>query len=314
MCNEVSGEVRGGTVLQVHQVTGDILLHREPARRDWITPARVLAVRVLLVLLLTCAQQYAVTALGDSTFPDGTAVWPLGVDEDEVAELVAARMRDCASEVVTAPVNCPQRGSAQRVHSVKWALMGNTRDGMWVVWHRDRFYVSGTAVMTLGYVTSGSHGYEVDEVRFTAEVRWRGSQTTTADVTLGQGMFPGLIRKEGFELTREEIGAAIRRRFNACTATTESPMGIGCPLAADAPRVSGVQWKLTNLQLAHARIEPDPEFGVVRVKGSYSVTASSCGPLDSQPQPLYTQSGTYRATLIGVAKGAARLLEIKHVP
>lgn len=75
-----------------------------------------------------------------------------------------------------------------------------------------------------------------------------------------------------------------------------------------------MQWKLGNYQLAHARIEHDAEFGVVRVTGSYSVTASSCGPRDSQPQPLYTQSGTYEATLIRVAKGAAHLLEIKHVP
>lgn len=312
MCNEVSGEVRGGTVLQVHQVNGDILLRREPVRRDWTASARTLTARMFLALLLIGAQQHAVSALGDVTVPRGAVVWPVGVNQKMVKELVEARIRQCTSEIVTAPANCPQRGSAQHVHDVKWALLGDPKDGMWVVWHGDRFYVSGTAVMTLGYVTSGGYGNEVDALRFSAEVRWRGSQTTEADVSLLPGLFSGLIRKSGFELTRDEVGLAIRRHLDDCTATTESPMADDCPRAGDTPRISGVQWRLNDYQLINARIDQDAEFGLVRVTGSYSVTASSCDSRDSQP--LYTQSGTYLATLIRLGKGTARLLEIKHVP
>lgn len=299
MCNEVSGEVRdGGTVLQVHQVTGDILLRRRPARRDWITPARALTARVLLVLLLICAQQYAVTALGDSTFPDGAAIWPVGVEQKVIEELVAARIRQCTSEIVTTPVTCPQRGSVQRVHDVKWALLGDPKDGMWVVWHGDRFYVSGTAVMTLGYVTTGGYGNEVHALRFTAEVRWRGRETTEADLSLLPGLFSGLTRKSGFELTRDEVGLAIRRHLDDCTATTESPMAVECPRRRHAADQRGAveAQQLPADQRAHRpgrRVRARPgdgdllDHGVVlrlaQTRSRAAVHAERCLPGDADP-------------------------------
>lgn len=316
MCNEVSGEVRGGgTVLQVHQVTGDILLHRRAGRREWITSARALTARVLLLLLLIGAQQYVVSALGDATFPDGAAIRPFGTDEDMITRLVAERLRTCASVTVAAPVNCPQRGSAQRVHLVKWALVGDPRDGMRVVWNGERFFVSGTAVMTMDYLTyNGGYGYEVDELQFTAEVRWRGRQTTVADVGPLSDRAGGLTRKHGFELTREAVTEAIRDRFAACTAATESPMAVECPRSTDTPQLSGVLWTLNGSPLINADIQQDAEFGLVRVTASYSVTAWPCDWRKPDPLLPYTQSGTYVATLIRAARGSARLLEIKHAP
>lgn len=318
MCNQVSGDVRdGGTVLQVNQVTGDILLSGTSPPRNWATPARRLSARVLLVLLLIGGQQYAVSVLGDTTFPDGVTVRPFGVDERVITRLVEEKLRQCAASAVTAPANCPQRGGAQGVHLAKWAVIGDPRDGMRVVWHRDRFQVSGTAVMTLDYLTrNGGFGYEFDEVRFTAEVRWRGRDTTLADVSrISNREYGEPTRKRGFELTREAVADAIRARFDACTAATTSPMPVICPRAKDTPELCDVEWVLNGNLMISADVEQDAEFGVVRVTGSYSVTA---WPRDWQGKihPLlpFTQSGTYAATLARTGDGSARLLEIRHVP
>jgi hypothetical protein len=311
MCNQVSGAVRdGGTVLQVHEVTGDIVLHRVPDRRDRTALAKAVTARVLALLLITGGEQYALSVLGDGTFPDAATVRPIGADEKEIRRLTDGKLRQCASVPVTTPVNCPQRSTAPRTHPVKWAILGDPTDGMRVIWRGQWAYVTGTAIMTIDYLGHDSVGYGLDEVRFTAEVRWRGTdaETTLADVTMLPEPHGEPIVKRGLAVADEAVLQAVKDQFDLCAAATEAPMPAACPRSPDTPRLKGVNWRINRSPLLVASIEADAEFGLIRVRGSYSITASA---VDWQNSPLlqHTQSGSYTATLF-----RTRVLEIEHGP
>ncbi|MCG8923544.1 hypothetical protein [Lentzea sp. CC55] len=311
MCNQASGAVHdGGTVLQVHEVAGDIVLHRGPARRDRAGRTKARTARALVLLLLIAAGQYAISVLGDGTFPDAATVRPIGADEKKIIRLVDEKLRQCAREVVPIPVNCPQRSAAEHMHFGKWAIRGFPTDGMRVVWRGTRAYVSGTAVMTMNYLTSNGTGDDLDRTRFSAEVRWHEGDLTTADVDLLPYRDLGPIRKRGFELAESAVKEAIDEAFDICTRSTESPMVPICPRAEDTPVMQGVKWQLNKSPVANPpRVVHDYEFGLVLVTGSYSVMAWS-----QDDRPVYTQLGNYRATLVRVANGIARVLQIQHLP
>ncbi|MFD4638680.1 hypothetical protein ACFWN2_15290 [Lentzea sp. NPDC058436] len=310
MCNHVSGAVRdGGTVLQVHEVTGDIVLHPGPVRRDRTALAKAVAARLLVLLLVTGGEQHALTALADTTFPDAATVRPIGADERELKALTDLKLRQCTQVPVTTPVNCPQRSAAPRTHGLKWAIVGEPVDGMRVTWRGRRAYVTGTAVMTIGYVGHDSVGNDLDEVRFTAEVRWRGTgeETTLADVTMLPSPHTGEIVKQGFAAPDAVVLQAVKNQFELCAAGTESPMPAGCPRADDTPRLKGVNWRINTSPLPLASVDADAEFGLVRVRGNYSITASLVDGQNFAP-PQHTQSGSYTATVF-----RSRVLEIRHV-
>ncbi|SDP09802.1 hypothetical protein [Lentzea jiangxiensis] len=311
MCNQASGAVHdGGTVLQVHEVGGDIVLHRGPARRARAGRTKVRTARALVLLLLIAAGQYAISALGDGTFPDAATVRPIGADEKEIKTVVDMKLRSCASEHVPIPVNCPQRSTtAPRVHRAKWAIRGFPIDGMRVVWRGTRAFVSGTAIMTINYLTPNGTGDNLDKTRFSAEVRWHEGSLTEEDVDLLPYRDLGPILKRDFELTKAAAKEAIDEAFDLCTRSTTSPMAPICPRAEDTPLLDGVKWELNKSRVFNEAMNNDYEFGLVLVTGSYSVMAWS-----QDDRLVYTQLGTYRATLVRVANGIARVLQIQHLP
>ncbi len=260
MRNNVSGEVRdNGTVVQVDQVHGDILLHKRSSRRQWITPARTtLVVRTLLALLLIGGEQYAFGALGDNTFPEGESIRPAGVDEDNIAQMVVSMLRRCATEVVTAPANCPQREVvAPEAYDLEWQLVGDPRDDMRIRWYRDRFYISGAAVMTLSDKTADMFSSEVSKVPFGAELTWRDRPSGfpgdhlrfTERAAVGIGM------KQGFELTGLDFLHTIQVEFFACITSTFSPMAVGCPRTSHTP-VRDVRSRPRDRQLLGHPLRP----------------------------------------------------------
>ena len=308
MCNHVSGAVNeGGTVLQVHEVNGDIVLHPGRTRRGRTDLAKAVTARVLVLLLVTAGEQYSANVLADGTLPDAAIVRPIGADEKKIKELAGGKLRQCTQVRVTIPVNCPQRSTAPSTHGVKWAIIGHPTDGMRVTWRGKRAYVTGTAVMTINYVGDDSVGYGLDEVRFTVEVRWRGTdaETTLGDVTMLPDPHGGEIVKPEYPVTEEAVKHAVKNRFDLCAASTRSPMPTNCPRAADTPRIEAVNWRISSDPLILPDITTDTEFGLVRVRGNYSITA---WPVDSAARQ-YTLSGSYTATLY-----RTEVLEIRHGP
>lgn len=313
MRNNVSGEVRdNGTVVQVHQVHGDILLHKRSSRRQWITPARTtLVVRTLLALLLLAGEQYAFGALGDNAFPAGESFRPTGVDEDNIAQMVVSMLRRCTAEVVAAPANCPQREVVPPgAYNIQWQLVGDPRNGMRIRWYRDRFYIGGAAVMTLSYETADRFSSEVSKVPFNAELTWRDRPSGFLDdrPRFTERIAVDIGTRQGFELTELDFLHTIHIEFLACTTSTFSPMAPGCPRTSQTPVRDGVKWTLDGDPLKNWRVEEDAMFGLVDVIANYSATL-----YDRDGARLYIQSGTYVATLVREGD-SARLLEIKHVP
>ena len=97
MQNDVSGDVRdNGTVVQVHHVNGDILLHNGSARRQRIIAARTaVVVRTLLALVLVGGEQYAFSVLADNVFPEGERIRPSGLRTPSGGTWSATRGRAC---------------------------------------------------------------------------------------------------------------------------------------------------------------------------------------------------------------------------
>lgn len=306
MRNNVSGEVRdNGTVMQVHQVHGDIIVGRRRRSR-----ARVSVAPVLLAVLLICGEQYAFSALGDNAFPAGETI---GADENRIIRAVAEKLRFCAYEVVAEPVNCPQRATVPpNAQYLDWELVGRAHDGMRVSWHAGSFSVSGAAAMRLWYITEYGQNIAVTTFRFRAEVRWRGAQTAARDVGPILTGGTGQITKREFELSPRAATDAVRAGFDACVATDMSPMEGACPRSKDTPALGNVRWHLVADPLINPIIEQDAEFGLVRVTASY---AAIVGPRDESVRRMsFSQSGNYVATLVRTGDGSARLLDLKHVP
>lgn len=316
MGNDVSGEIRGrGTVVQVHQVHGDILLHQGARRRGWITSARVrLVTQALVAALVVCGEQYALSVSADSTVPAGENVRPLGIDEDVIVQLVADKIGLCVEEAVAMPVNCPQRLSSPITGTVTWGPVGDPREGMRIAWHDGRFSASGTTVMTAWY--GGGSEFEVIGVRFTTDVRWRGQETSAEDVGPIVNGGPGaLTPRRGFEPTRDAIRKAIRAKFTECMAENISPMDGRCPHVAGAPFSRNARWILNSDPSGNLDIRQNHESGLVHVTASYSMTALfHDDEFHAKPPLPYLLSGTYVATLIGTRHGGATVLTIAHRP
>jgi hypothetical protein len=309
MQNSVSGDVRdNGTVLQVHQVNGDILVGRRRPRRPGS-----LARPVLLAILLVCVQQYGLSALGDGVVPAGETIRPLGADGSAAIRAVAVKLRHCAGEVVAAPVNCPQRAPAPPDARVSgWELVSRATDGMRVAWHDGRFRVAGSAAMRLEYFTGGVQRLVLSTFRFTTEVRWRGEQTSVRDVGPIVAGGPGSAPKLGFDLSPRVVADEVRAAFAACVAAGNAPVPGTCPHTITERERRDTRWKLDTDPMVNPVVEPDAEYGLVRVTSSYSVALHE--PIGKARSPLATHSGTYVATLVRIDDGSAQLLEIRHVP
>ncbi|HUQ58260.1 hypothetical protein [Lentzea sp.] len=317
MGNDISGEVRDrGTVVQVHQVHGDILLHKGAPRRGWITSTRVrLVAQAIMAALLVCGEQYALSVSADTTVPAGENVRPFGIDEDVIARLVADKLNMCVEEAVPVPVNCPQRHTAPIRGTVAWGLAGDPRDGMRIVWHDGRVIASGSAIMTLWY--HGGDDFEVIPVRFTTNVRWRGQETSVEDVGPIISGGPGALEHgRGLEPTREVIREAIRFKFTECMIEEVSPMDGRCPHATGAPFHRNVRWNLHGDPAGNLDIATDQEFGLVRVTAGYSMTAFFRDDgIHDGPLPQFSLlSGTYVATLVPTRNGGAVVLNLAHQP
>jgi hypothetical protein len=334
MRNELSGRVSGvgNKILQINKLKGDVVLgdnttaaagRRRRGNRSSSGKSRngkpgggfavfLLAAGMGVGIIQSCDSGTA--NIRDTAFPSAEqGSRPGGVSDDAVARLVTDKLRSCATEVVLAPVNCPQAHSAQSAHRVRWELVGNPHDGMQVVWHNDRFFARGTAVMTVNYVTAhGGPDTAIEAFHFQTEVTWRGDETRIDSVYRPRTPPPpGTIRKERFRLAESDLPKAVREGFTACTAVTTSPMPPVCPRTLHTPALGKARWSLEADPLMNWASAQDAEFGLVRVTASYSA-ALHTDHGGSSGTPFFIQSGNYEATLVRTPNKTARLLGLRH--
>ncbi|KOV84999.1 hypothetical protein ADL03_11645 [Nocardia sp. NRRL S-836] len=247
----------------------------------------------------------------DVAFPDEEGSQPAGVGDSTVAALVADKLRQCAAEVVLSPANCPQSGSVAAAHNVRWELVGDPADGMHVVWHKDKFFARGTAVMTLTYDSAIGPGAETKPFHFQTELHWQGSASRVDDIYRPR-VTPstGTISKRRFQLPERDVVDAVRAGFTSCVGSASAPMPAGCPRTASTPSITGATWRLNSDPVTNWRIEEDSTFGIVRLTANYSASLR-LRRSTSASAPLYTQDGPYVATLVRTGD-SARLLDIRH--
>ncbi len=320
--NNVSGNVNG-VVLQANNIDTVTLTASGTHAEDTLSPQssadadlqKTSGGGFLLVLLLIGGILYSCnTSAGnvrDVAFPDEEGAQPAGIGDSTVAALVADKLRRCASEVVLAPANCPQSEAVAAAQNVRWELLGDPADGMHVVWHKDRFFARGTAVMALTYDSANGPGAATKAFHFQTELRWQGPQSRVDDVYQPR-VTPstGTISKRRFQLSERDVLDAVRVGFDSCVGGPSAPMPVTCPRTASTPSLTNVTWRLDTDPLTNWSIEEDTAFGLVRLTANYSVGLRRRGSA-STSAPLYTQGGPYVATLIR-AGGSARLLDIRH--
>ncbi|GHH58438.1 hypothetical protein [Lentzea cavernae] len=237
---------------------------------------------------------------------------PAGVSDDAVAEVVADKLAQCATEVVLEPVNCPQAHSATSPRNVRWELVGEPRDGMQVRWVDDKFLARGTAVMTVGYEAATGKAVEVKGFHFETEVPWRGDQTRIESIRQPKpAPAAGTIRKERYDLPDGDLTKAVRDGFAACAATV--PMPPKCPHNPHTPSGKDMTREVEGDPVANWTSTKDAEFGLIRVKASYSLVARWTETFFTTYETSRTQSGTYEATIIRTPNKTAQLLTVKHV-
>lgn len=318
MPNEFRGRVTGNAfqIGKVHTLnmgggtpTGS---GAEPPPQDKPKTVHV-AVGFALVIVIVLIGNACQSSTKDTGFPvadQGTR--PVGVSDHAVAEVVADKLEQCATEVVLAPANCPQAHTASSPRNVRWQLVGEPRDGMQVRWVDDRFFARGTAVMTVGYEADTGRAHEVKGFYFQTEVVWRGDQTRVDSIRQPAPVpEAGTIRKERFDLPDGDLTKAVRDGFAACAAS--SPMPPNCPRTPYTPSGKDVTRVVEGDPVGNWTSTKDAEYGLLRVKASYSLVARWTETFFTTYETSRTQSGTYEATIIRTPNKTAQLLTIKHV-
>ncbi|MCX2947651.1 hypothetical protein [Lentzea sp. NEAU-D7] len=317
MPNEFKGRVTGNSfqIGKVHTLNvdgGSAEKKSSPTPPDdKPKPAHVVAVVVALFLVGAIVNSCEGSP-EDPVFPaadQGTR--PAWVSDDAVAQKVADKLVQCATEVVLEPVNCPQTHSASSPRNVRWELVGDPRDGMQVRWAGDRFLARGAAVMTVSYEAEHGRALEVKGFHFQTEVPWRGDQTRIDSIHRPSPALPaGTIRKERYDLPDGDLVRTVRDGFTACAAAAMPPM---CPRNASTPRAKDSTWTVEGDPAGNWTSTKDAEFGLLRVTANYSLVARWTTTFFATYESSRTQSGTYEATIIRTVNKTPRLLAIKHV-
>ncbi|MFS8098646.1 hypothetical protein LFM09_16060 [Lentzea alba] len=327
MRNALSGWVTG-TSVQIGDVKGDFVLRQggpagrkptepRPSEKPKLTAGHfIVGVLILFIggIINACNGD---TNSADAGFPStDQGSRPAGISDDMIAQLVADKLRQCATEVVLTPVNCPQTHTASSARNVRWELVGDPRDGMQVRWHNDKFLARGTAVMTISYDAGTRQSLEIKRFHFETEVQWRGAESRIESIRQPTtAPPPGTITKDRFTLPDGDLVRVVREGFVTCASATAAPMPRMCPRATGTPAAQQASWSLEGEPVGNWTSARDAEFGLLRLTASYSLVVRwNSTVLFLAANHSHTQAGTYEATIVRTPNKTARLLQIKHVP
>ena len=255
---------------------------------------------------------YAVSGGGSLVpFPNKSDAWPEGVSEGQVASITNDWLSACSREVVAEPANCPQSLNDQSAKNaqVTWTLYGDPTDGAQIAFSAEdgKFNVLGTTVMVANYELSGNPARKVQALHYWAKVRW-SKEGMHVEGIHAYGIKPATpITKRDPNASWPLVRAAVNQAFHKCARTKREALPAGCPSVRVPAWGEKVAWSVNGDPTLTATHSLDSRFGLVLVKGSYSLTATYNST--AAQEKTTSEAGTYEAKVF-ISEQTPVVLEI----
>lgn len=220
-------------------------------------------------------------------------------------------LKNCTKAVIATPKTCPQSIDAPVAPdtSITWNLYGDPVESARIRFNKSkgRFNVLGSVVMVARYQESGEAVLRVRQLYYWAKINWRDGKAEVLRIGRHKGdpVPKNRIEKRDPRVPWNTLSEAVRGAFLRCMAAKRMPMPAGCPASSTSTLIDDelVTWTMDNDPLQIARPSFDAKFGVIHVKGSYSLTAR--GKFETA-----SQRGNYDAVVV-LDAGVPVVLDIR---